>query len=98
MSLHRVTSRIPLPRRDLALRYRLSTIQYTEQRCFWRNEMTTASFTQRSLPALLAALVLTLLAPWASAAPQALGANPSNAQSRPFVVEYYYKVKWGHAE
>jgi hypothetical protein len=60
--------------------------------------MTTVSFTLRSLQPVLAGLVMTLLSPWTFAAPQAPGAAPGNAQSRPFVVEYYYKVKWGHAE
>jgi hypothetical protein len=60
--------------------------------------MTTARLTPRSLSAILAVLVVSLLSPWAFAAPQALGASASNAQERPFVVEYYYKVKWGHAE
>jgi hypothetical protein len=59
--------------------------------------MTTARLTPRSLSAILPVLVVSLLSPWAFAAPQALGASPSNAQERPFVVEYYYKVKWGHA-
>jgi hypothetical protein len=60
-------------------------------------KMTAVPFPQRSLPAVLAALV-TLFSAWAFAAPQAPGGPPGNAQDRPFVVEYYYKVKWGHAE
>ena len=59
--------------------------------------MTTAT-TQRSLPPVLAALVMTLLSAWAFATPQAPSAAPGTGKDRPFVVEYYYKVKWGHAE
>jgi hypothetical protein len=57
----------------------------------------TTTTPQRSLTAVLAALV-TLLSAWAFAAEQAPAGPPGNAQDRPFVVEYYYKVKWGHAE
>jgi hypothetical protein len=60
--------------------------------------MTTARLTQRFLPAIVAVLAVTLLSPGAFAAPQALGGSASMAQDRPFVVEYYYNVKWGHAE
>jgi len=42
-------------------------------------------------------LLMTLFAIPALAAPQD---NPSAAasQNKPFVIEYYYKVKWGHAD
>jgi hypothetical protein len=41
---------------------------------------------------------MTLLPPWSFAAPQASGGPASSASDKPFVIEYYYKVKWGHAE
>jgi hypothetical protein len=59
--------------------------------------MTTARLTQQSLPAILAVFVI-LLSPGAFATSQAPGVSANNALDRPFVVEYYYKVKWGHAE
>ena len=42
--------------------------------------------------ALLALLVLTIAAPMASSA------QSTPAGEKPFVVEYYYKAKWGHAD
>jgi hypothetical protein len=53
---------------------------------------------QLSRLVILAAIVVTFLSPWAFAAPQAVGATAANGQDRLFVVEYYYKVKWGHAQ
>lgn len=50
----------------------------------------------RPITLLLFALILATLLHSALAAPQA--AAPSDAQDKPFVIEYYYKVKWGHAE
>ena len=47
----------------------------------------------RSVSTSFACLATILLYPLAFAVPQA----PSGPD-RPFVVEYYYKVKWGHAE
>ena len=58
--------------------------------------MMTVSFTQRSL--LAAGAFLVMLSPLAFAAPQASGGFPSSAPDKPFVIEYYYKVKWGHSE
>jgi len=58
--------------------------------------MTTIRFTPRHL--LVAAFVMTLLPVWIPAAAQSSAASPVSAQDRPFVVEYYYKVKWGHAD
>jgi hypothetical protein len=50
----------------------------------------------------LAVPVLTTAAVLAFPVPSALQANSSAAQQsvsdKPFVVEYYYKAKWGHAE
>ena len=60
--------------------------------------MTIVSLTRRSVPEVLAVLVMTLLSPWAFAAPQASGGPSGSAPDKPFVIEYYYKVKWGHAE
>jgi hypothetical protein len=48
--------------------------------------------------ATLAILAMTCLFPWAFAVPQPSGAQAGGAQDKPFAVEYYYKVKWGHAE
>jgi hypothetical protein len=49
-----------------------------------------------AVPALTAAAILTF------PLPSAMRAQPSAAQQsasdKPFVVEYYYKAKWGHAE
>ena len=59
--------------------------------------MTIHRLIRQYLPAILAVCVLTFLAartPLAAQAPS----TPGAAQDRPFVVEYYYKVKWGHAE
>jgi hypothetical protein len=60
--------------------------------------MTTVRFTQRFLSVFLAFVVATSLLPRAFAAPQVPGASASSTADRPFVVEYYYKVKWGHAD
>ena len=46
----------------------------------------------RSITLLLFALILTALLH------SALAAAQTDAQDKPFVIEYYYKVKWGHAE
>ena len=48
----------------------------------------------------LALLVLALLgrATPSMAAPRQDAAAAAGTQSKPFVVEYYYKVKWGHAD
>jgi hypothetical protein len=48
---------------------------------------------------ILTLLFATLLMPtlWVSAAPLQNGAA-ADAKDEPYVVEYYYKVKWGHAE
>jgi hypothetical protein len=43
--------------------------------------------------ALLAALLLSSIAP---AAVVAQGAPPQGSADKPYVIEYYYKVQWGH--
>jgi len=53
---------------------------------------------RRFVPAVLAVLLITPLFPLSFAAPQASGGPQSSAADKPFVIEYYYKVKWGHAE
>ncbi len=53
---------------------------------------------RRFVPAVLAVLLITPLFPLAFAATQASGGPQSSAPDKPFVIEYYYKVKWGHAE
>jgi len=60
--------------------------------------MKSASFIPRYLTSLPAVLLMTLLSSWAVAASQLPGTTVGSAQDRPFVVEYYYKVKWGHAD
>jgi hypothetical protein len=60
--------------------------------------MTTVSFNQKRFLPVFAVLLMALLSPSAFAAPQASAGPPNSAQDKPFVVEYYYKVKWGHAE
>jgi len=50
----------------------------------------------RPIMLLLSALILTTPLRFVLAAPQT--APTTAAQDQPFVVEYYYKVKWGHAE
>jgi len=58
----------------------------------------TACLNPQSLSAIVATFMLTVSAGWASPAPQGDTAATTKAQDKPFVVEYYYKVKWGHAE
>ncbi len=49
------------------------------------------------VPIVLMSMIFAAL-PMAAAPPQASSAATDNAQDKPFVVEYYYKAKWGHAD
>ena len=49
-----------------------------------------------AVPMLAAMAVLAFPAP--SAVPAQAGASVQNASDKPYVIEYYYKAKWGHAE
>ena len=49
-----------------------------------------------AVPALAAMAVLALPVP--SAVQAQANASAQNANDKPFVIEYYYKAKWGHAE
>jgi len=49
-----------------------------------------------AVPALAAMAVLALPVP--SAVQAQASASAQNANDKPFVIEYYYKAKWGHAE
>lgn len=48
--------------------------------------------------AVLLMLVVSFAYVPAIAAPMQEGASAGSQQDKPFVVEYYYKVKWGHAD
>ena len=49
-----------------------------------------------AVPALAAMAALAFPVP--SAVQAQTGASAQNANDKPFVIEYYYKAKWGHAE
>src|SRR5712671_4302936 len=49
-----------------------------------------------AVPMLAVMAVLAFPAP--SAVPAQAGASAQNASDKPYVIEYYYKAKWGHAE
>jgi len=49
-----------------------------------------------AVPLLATMAVLAFPAP--SAVPAQAGASAQNAGDKPYVIEYYYKAKWGHAE
>jgi hypothetical protein len=55
-----------------------------------------SSFRWLAVPALAAIAALALPVP--SAVQAQANASAQNANDKPFVVEYYYKAKWGHAE
>jgi hypothetical protein len=46
----------------------------------------------------LLALVVLLILPLLGSSVRQAQAAPQDAKERPFVVEYYYKAKWGHAD
>lgn len=52
----------------------------------------------RWLAALALATIAVLALPVPSAVQAQASASAQNANDKPFVIEYYYKAKWGHAE
>ena len=47
---------------------------------------------------LFSLLIAGLSAPGLGAPQSQAAASPASSADKPFIVEYYYKVKWGHAE
>ena len=60
--------------------------------------MLSAQFRKSSLLLVIVLLVTLCAALPLVAVPQQDTATAANSQAKPFVVEYYYKVKWGHAD
>jgi hypothetical protein len=50
------------------------------------------------VPLLALVALLILILPLLGSSERRAQAAPQDAKERPFVVEYYYKAKWGHAE
>jgi hypothetical protein len=62
---------------------------YNLQSEFYNLKSFTARGSMKILLALLAALLVNTVG---------IAQTPSSASDKPFVVEYYYKTKWGHAD